>query len=1174
VIDVVLSPKVHGSAPVPGGGMSSDNAEPPEPPNSRHHALGEFVLDDCSHDAWPVPAALVAPAINPLQLKPIPEGQAHFEAMATVENEYRAYPFDPFGSGTVMLQATPDVYRVMLRPEGFNPASLTLPFSYQDLDRGYLVDIVTAEGGHWGGRKLRFQALHHPLACAFIEALERGGVEALLDPTLQGRTDAGRTFMDAYKPRSATVYLDLDTGGTVVPRTPHETVDFSRGGSFSQYNWELFFHLPWLIATRLSANQRFEDARRWYHYIFDPTTSRQGGRERFWNFKPFRDEASRAPQSFEELMRSESEALQEQMDEWSAHPFQPFAIARLRTPAFMKAVVIGYVNNLLAWGDQLFQRDTIEALDEATLLYVMAARLLGPRPEDVPTRARPEVQTYDSLARHGRTDILGALVDIESFVPPSTSPTGGMVTTGLGSLGTMPLFCLPRNETMQALWDKVADRLFKLRHCMNIGGTVRRLPVWDPPIDPRLLVQAAAAGVDLSSVLNDLSAPLPQYRFAAMLQKAHELCGEAKALGATLQAALEKRDVEQLAALRSGHEVALLGAVRAIRQQQVEEAFQAQEGLKANREAVVARQEFFSSRPYTNEHEQTQMRLANLALLPLAVQLELEIFSAIMHLIPEFKAGAPTTLGVTYGGSNIAGGLEGTSRSLGTAASLLNSGASMAGTLGNYDRRAEEWSHQADLATRELKQIDAQIAAADVRHAIALNELANHDLQITNAKEADAFMREKFSRTALFDWMAGQVAQVYFQSYRLAYSMARRAERSSNFEMGSGDRSFIAFGYWDSLKRGLLAAEMLQFDLRRLEADWIDRNRREFEITRHVSLSGLDPMALVRLRETGTCEFEIPEALFDLEHPGHYMRRIKYVSLSIPCVTGPYAGVPCQLTLLRSTVRRDPSPDPDYERGDPAAEDTRFVDYFGNVQSIVTSQAQNDAGMFETNLRDDRYLPFEGLGAAASRWRLELPAVFRPFDYDTMSDVILHLRYTARDGGSRLKAKAVNALGDALNTMVSEGRPDGLSRLFSLRREFPGEWSRWTSGMPASGRAQTFVWAKRHFPYLFASADTTLSVSRLDLFAVPAAGQGDSIGAAAQAEFPDVEVTAPGGNGALVLQPAQPVGRLAAARVTVSVDVATADEDATWTLEVKSGGETFAEDFSDILVLVRYSVAT
>jgi len=55
---------------------------------------------------------------------------------------------------------------------------------------------------------------------------------------------------------------------------------------------------------------------------------------------------------------------------------------------------------------------------------------------------------------------------------------------------------------------------------MNIEGVVRQLPLFEPPIDPALLVKAAAAGLDIGSVLNDMNAPMPLYRFTFMIQRA------------------------------------------------------------------------------------------------------------------------------------------------------------------------------------------------------------------------------------------------------------------------------------------------------------------------------------------------------------------------------------------------------------------------------------------------------------------------------------------------------------------------------------------------------------------------------------------------------------------------------------------------------------------------------
>ena len=97
----------------------------------------------------------------------------------------------------------------------------------------------------------------------------------------------------------------------------------------------------------------------------------------------------------------------------------------------------------------------------------------------------------------------------------------------------------------------------------------------------------------------------------------------------------------------------------------------------------------------------------------------------------------------------------------------------------------------------------------------------------------------------------------------------------------------------------------------------------------------------------------------------------------------------------------------DYPRSQPPSEDKRFLDGVSAIESVLTSSGQNDSGqndsgLFETNLRDERYLPFEGAGAI-SQWRLRLPTTFPAFDHDTITDVILHLRYTARDGRERLR---------------------------------------------------------------------------------------------------------------------------------------------------------------------------
>ena len=240
-----------------------------------------------------------------------------------------------------------------------------------------------------------------------------------------------------------------------------------------------------------------------------------------------------------------------------------------------------------------------------------------------------------------------------------------------------------------------------------------------------------------------------------------------------------------------------------------------------------------------------------------------------------------------------------------------------------------------------------------------------------------------------------------------------------------------------------------------MEAAYLDQNKREYELTRHVSLRQLDPLALLTLKATGVCEVTLPEWLYDLDNPGHYMRRIKNVSLSIPSVTGPYTSINCTLSLHGSTLRKSSLlKDDEYARQ--GSEDDRFVDTPDAIQSIVTSSSNNDSGLFETNLRDERFLPFEGVGAE-STWTLALPAAFRQFDYNTISDVILHVRYTARPGGAALADKAIEYLEDLLD----QASESGLALLLSLRHDFSIEWLRFLSG---SGDFIATV-KRDYFPY-------------------------------------------------------------------------------------------------------------
>jgi Tc toxin complex TcA C-terminal TcB-binding domain/Neuraminidase-like domain/Salmonella virulence plasmid 28.1kDa A protein len=962
---------------------------------------------------------------------------------------------------------------------------------------------------------VQFTTYFHPYVCDFIKNLNRQGIPGLLTLANQEQSDS-RLFqppggVEIFQlPEFVQQYQPTSSVGTPYPA---EDVDFTYGGPYALYNWELFFHIPLTIAIRLSKNQRFEDAQKWFHYIINPTTDGASpSPQRYWNVLPFLTTAQERIQDTLTLLDytgSDQDTLQrkaqveQQVDAWRRNPLSPHAIARMRPIAYQKYVVMSYIDNLISWADQLFRQETLESINEATMLYVLASEILGPRSQEIPNRTpKGDMSYYDlthtqdatSNQTHSLIDSFSnAMVSLETQFPFSSSTTpngdGPGPTATLGSVSSL-LFCIPQNDKLLGYWDTVEDRLFKIRHCMNIEGVVRQLPLFAPPIDPALLVQASALGVDISSVLNDINAATPHYRFTYILQKALEICSDLKALGSSLLAALEKSDAEALAALRATQETSLLRAVQRVKEQQIEEAKATRESLDFTFAVTNARYTFYSTIAFMNDSEAASLMLLSESALLQAEENLVELTSSAESASPTIIAGvaggfgSPVSL-VSEGGSNIGQASQSAARAIGILAALANTASMMSSTMGGYQRRADEWKLQADMAASELKQIARQQVAADIRSTIAQYELENHMQQIDDAATVEDFLSNKYTNKDLYDWMISQVSALYFQSYQLAYDLARRAEKAYQFERGLTSSDYITFGYWDSLKRGLLAGERLYLDLKRLEAAYMDQNKREFEITKHISLVLHDPMALIALKETGTCLVTLPEALFDMDYPGHYMRRIKSVTLTIPCVTGPYTSVNCTLTLLSNKIRIDSNASPPYAEHE---DDQRFITTFGAIESIATSTAQNDSGMFEVNFRDERYLPFEGAGAI-STWRIDMPRDCNAFDFETISDVIIRLNHTARDGGARLRdvakqAATLPAAGSQRGNVGTATFPEqeNLTRLFSTKHEFSSDWYRFLQPTEAATtQVLGLALTKERFPFQYRGKKIELTAMMLFL---------------------------------------------------------------------------------------------
>ena len=1007
----------------------------------------------------------------------------------------------------------------------------------------------------------RFYLHQHPYVQPLMQRLLRKGTKGLqaADTEYVEKSDGSFEILSdgKFKP---VLYSDFfkdayDPSKLVQHPYPVKDLDFTPSGAYSVYNWELFYHVPLTIAMHLSKNQRFAEAQHWFHFLFDPTDDSDGPTpERFWQVRPFQyTDVKKIEEILVNLATGADTDLRNEtihsIEAWKSTPFRPHVIARYRQQAYMYKTVMAYLDNLIAWGDSLFRQDTGEAIDEAMMLYVLAANILGPKPLPVPKKGTVRPQTYDNL-RKDLAQFGTVMRDMESEMPfdlmPFPAPDSGdnARLATVRSLGKALYFCVPRNDKLLGYWDTVADRLFKIRNSLNLQGIFRQLALFEPPIDPALLARAAAAGLDVAAIVNGLNQPLPLVRFAFLVQKAAEIAQEVKSLGNSLLSAMEKEDGEAMALLRAKHERAVMEMVEHVKYGQLQEAIKSKEGLLQTLALAVQRYMFYEKQlgrkaddiekaiPVLNEldHDSLQkmkfaMQEPVMALRDIEVDIAEEFQKSGGKVISSnereelAKLGEARSLqdyvhgislggkavallpqfGIDFhfwglGGNAVAGGLnlgELAKFAADVSSAIADRKTYQAGNatrIGSYARRQQDWTFQANLAVGEINQIFKQIRAAQIREAIAGQELKNHRQQMKHTEEIERFLNEegtekggKKTNKALYVWMKREVKGLYSQAFQFAFDIAKKAERALQHELGNPELSYLQFGYLAG-KEGLLAGEKLYLDIKRMEMAYHEQNQRELELTKHVSVLQLDPLALVQLRTTGRCTLRLPESLLDMDGPGHYFRRIKTVAVSIPCVTGPYASVNCTLTLLKSSIRKTPVIGDQYARVD--AEDSRFSDSFGSLQSIVTSSAQNDSGLFDTNLRDERYLPFENSGVI-SEWQLQLPAdpskkEPAQFDYNTISDVILHLRYTARNGGGLLRNGAITNVKE----LIGAGESSGSMRLFSVRHEFPAEWARFTTQTPTENHRYELKLDLRpeHYPFWSQGVEKK-EVKRVDVLA-------------------------------------------------------------------------------------------
>ena len=767
------------------------------------------------------------------------------------------------------------------------------------------------------------------------------------------------------------------------------------------------------------------------------------------------------------------------------------AAARSRPQAYMKWIVMKYAEILVESGDIYFRQGTLESLPLATQRYIEAIHVLGPEPKKVPKLGKRRTANYSTLNQEATNFDLTLPFSYELVpLPNEEAKAKGVAVTSENDprkeniFGIMKstYFGVPINPKFKQMRSKVFQRLYNIRNSLDINGKPVVYALREPPLDLNALTSLSNSGFAgsqaISMIIGSQNSPMPRHRFDFLLHRALELCSELRALGERLIGSIEKKEVEQVNILNARHHMAIQSLMLDIRKNNLVEAEQTLASLYLNRDNQASQLGFYleligepKSRIPTgkdswedlaqdigavtkddlrmSQHEKLEMDIASITQYFNYIIAEGDAMATAFSALPTISGNvAPFGVGASMsaGGSNIAAGMQAVTMAMKAASGLIAEEGSRAGRKATIIQRLQDRRMQANMHGREIKSIDKQIEMQQLRITTSKKEIDVQLRENENAQQMEAWYRTKYTNKELYAWMEKNLRSLHFQAYTLAMGAACQAEAALSFEHGKPLSVLKRAGYWDASRDGLLAADNLYLDLKRLEQVQLDTKKHDFEVTKTVSLRQLDPVALMQLRLTGKTEFSISEFQYDVDFPGHYMRRIRSVAVTVPAVMGPHSSINATLTLTNHSYRvvADARTADDYK---PNA--TSFRKDSIPISSIAICSGSNDPGVFELNFSDSKYLPFEGAGAISS-WRLELPQEIRKFDYETISDVLLHIQYTALDGGVCLSAAANATVRQISGDVEKKGSTEGYFSMFDLKNDFVNGWYEFSSRLLAN----------------------------------------------------------------------------------------------------------------------------
>ncbi len=601
-------------------------------------------------------------------------------------------------------------------------------------------------------------------------------------------------------------------------------------------------------------------------------------------------------------------------------------------------------------------------------------------------------------------------------------------------------FCIPPNPLLKSLRLRAELNLYKLRTCRNIAGLKRQLEPYAAPTDTTTGLPTIGAGGQL--LLPGVVRIQPTlYRYQVLIERAKQLIQLAGQIEAALLSALEKRDFEAFNLLKTRQELNLAQASVQLQNLRVTEAKDSVTlaGLQQTRAQI----QFNHYANLLNNQEIQQDEKNALDLMQSAAKrldsaTSMGVVSGLFGL--PLAAGSAGLLAAQVADAGVVGVALGGSQAainIGIAFQQLQSQAdqiraSINSTIASIEIRRKEWELQQSLATQDIAIGDAQITIANDRVEIVTQEKVIAELQTSNAKDTIEFLTIKFTSIKLYDWMSDILEKVYRFFLQQATAMAQLAENQLAFERQEVPSSYIQADYWNATsdgatgsnlntpapdRKGLTGSARLLQDIYQLDQYAFNTNKRKLPLSKTFSLASLAPAEFQRFRETGVMIFATPMEMFDRDFPGHYLRLIRRVRISVIALIPPTQGIHATLTssgLSRTVIG------PDVFQTVSIRRDPEFV--------ALTSPA-NSTGMFELeSLQPDMLFPFEGNGVD-SIWEFQMPRAANQFDYRTIANVLITIEYTALNSFD-YRQQVIQTL----NPNLSAEQP------FRFRNQFADQW--------------------------------------------------------------------------------------------------------------------------------------